>query len=76
MVGQLVWQRRSESDSPTVKPVPELRSETDAVTTLSKLKYLISATAPGSFGRLQTLRSRFWSFVEVSPQSLNEPSNV
>ena len=72
VVGQLVWQRRFERDSPTVKPAPMLTSETDAPTTLSKLRYLITATAPGSFERLQKLRSRFWSFVEVSPRSAKE----
>ena len=69
VVGQLVWQRR---DSPTVKPAPKLTSETDAPTTLSKLRYLITATAPGSFEGLQKLRSRFWSFVEVPPRSGKE----
>lgn len=76
VVGQLVWQQWSEPDSPSVEPAPELTSETDAGTTLSKLKYLITATAPGSFERLQTLRSRFWSFVEVSPRSVKELSDA
>ena len=76
MVGQLVWQRRSERDPPTVEPAPELTSETDAATTLSKLRYLITATAPGSFERLQRLRSRFWSFVEVTQRSPKELADV
>ena len=76
MVGQLVWQRWSEPDSPTVEPAPELTSETDAGTTLSKLRYLITSTAPGSFERLQRLRSRFWSFVEVRPRSVKELIDV
>ena len=63
MVGQLVWQRSPERDSPTVEPSPELTSDAAAATTLSKLSYLITATAPGTFERLQKLRSRFWSFV-------------
>lgn len=72
VVGQLVWQRRSEDDSPMVEPAPELISEADAATTLSKLRYLITATAPGSFERLQSLRSRFWSFVEIGPRPTKE----
>ena len=72
VVGQLVWQRRSEDDAPRVEPAPELTSEADAGTTLSKLRYLITSTAPGCFERLQRLRSRFWSFVDVSPGSAKE----
>ncbi len=76
VVGQLVWQQWSKPDSPTVEPASKLTSETDAGTTLCKLRYLITATAPGSFERLQTLRSRFWSFVEVRPRSVKELSDV
>lgn len=65
VVGRLVWRRPSELDLPTLEPAPELTSKADAATTLSKLRYLITATAPGSFERLQNLRSRFWSFVEA-----------
>ena len=73
MVGQLVWQRSSERGSPIVRPARDLESETDAATTLSKLRYLITATAPGSFERLQMLRSRFWSFVEVNRAGSRPP---
>jgi len=72
VVGELIWQRRTERDFPTVEPARKLTSATDAPTTLSKLRYLITATAPGSFERLQRLRSRFWSFVEVTPRSAKE----
>ena len=65
VVGHLVWQGRSERDSPTVEPASPLTLEVEPTAILSKLRYLITATAPGSFERLQILRSRFWSFVEV-----------
>jgi hypothetical protein len=67
VVGHLVWQGRSERDAPTVEPAAALTFEAEPPAILSKLRYLITATAPGSFERLQILRSRFWSFVEVTP---------
>jgi hypothetical protein len=76
VVGRLVWQGRSERDSPTVEPAPALTLEAEPTAILSKLRYLITATAPGSFERLQILRSRFWSFAEVTPGSAKELTNV
>jgi hypothetical protein len=67
VVGHLVWQGHSERDSPTVEPASALTLESEPTAILSKVRYLITATAPGSFERLQILRSRFWSFVEVTP---------
>jgi hypothetical protein len=31
-----------------------------------KLRYLIERSAPAPFERLQTLRSQFWSFIDVT----------
>ena len=41
-------------------------------TLLLKLRYLIERAAPDPFESLRKLRSRFWSFVEISP-SEKEP---
>jgi len=41
-------------------------------TLLLKLRYLIDRAAPDPFDSLRRLRSRFWSFVEITP-SEKEP---
>ena len=41
-------------------------------TLLRKLRYLIEHAAPNPFESLRKLRSRFWSFVEITP-SEKEP---
>ena len=41
-------------------------------TLLLKLRYLIERAAPNPFESLRKLRSRFWSFVEITP-SEKEP---
>lgn len=76
VVGRLVWQGRSERDRPTVQPAPGLVSGSEPPAILSKLRYLITATAPESFERLQILRSRFWSFVEVPPRSARDVTDA
>jgi hypothetical protein len=68
VVAHLVWQGQRASERPVVRPSPSLLLESAPATILSKLQYLVSVTAPGSFERLQSLRSRFWSFIEVLPQ--------
>jgi hypothetical protein len=65
VVGHLTWRGRKEREPPLV----ELTSASSSVSTggplLSKLDYLVQATSPAPFDRLQVLRSQFWSFVEV-----------
>jgi hypothetical protein len=63
VVGRVVWQ----GGSPVVEPAPTLMLEAEPTAIISKLRYLVTATAPESFERLQTLHSRFWSFVEIVP---------
>lgn len=70
VVGHLVWTGRPERDVPHVRPAPSLALEPSPAMMLSKVQYLVEATAPTSFERLQHLRSRFWSFVEVPPAML------
>lgn len=50
----------------TVAPDPGFVASGTAATTLSKLQYLVDICAPQPYERLQRLRSRFWSFVEVT----------
>ena len=68
VVGHLVWRGRPGRKAPLVRPAPSLGQTSRPTTMLSKLQYLIGATAPESFERLLALRSRFWSFVDVSQQ--------
>lgn len=66
VVGHLVWRRLSAQKRPIVRLTRPPRLSATPSTILSKLQYLIRATAPESFERLQALRSRFWSFVDVT----------
>jgi hypothetical protein len=67
VVGHLVWMGRPDSDPPHLEAAASLMAEPSPTTMLSKVRYLVAATAPAPFERLQRLRSRFWSFVEVPP---------
>lgn len=72
IVGHLVWLAQPEQEPPIVRPAPALLRDGGSRTFLSKLDYLVSSTAPDCFERLQHLRSRFWSFVEVAPSALRD----
>ena len=61
MVGYLVWRDERQRERPVFEPA----RETIAEAVFSKLRYLVDMTEPGSFERLQSLRSEFWSFVPI-----------
>jgi hypothetical protein len=63
VVGHVVWE--GESAQPVVQPSTEVLARPERVTLLSKVEYLVSISARESFERLRTLRSQFWTFVEV-----------
>lgn len=65
VVGHVVWFDASD-EHPVVQPSWSLMEQPAPATMLSKLQYLVATASPDSFGRLQGLRSRFWSFVNVS----------
>ena len=65
VVGRLLWAEGVSPDRPTVELASSLELDSEPTAMLSKLRYLVSATAPEPFERLQRLRSRFWSFVEI-----------
>lgn len=67
VVGHVVWDE-DESNRPSVQPSVTLMRQAGPATTLSKLQYLVAAAAPDAFRHLQGLRSRYWSFVDVSSQ--------
>jgi hypothetical protein len=66
IVGHAVWEEDFFGDRPTVQPSASLMQEGSPATMLVKLQYLVAVTVPGTFDRLQALRSQFWSFVEVT----------
>jgi hypothetical protein len=66
VVGHVVWDEDVLGDRPTVQPSTSLMREGSPATMLVKLQYLVAVTVPGTFERLQALRSQFWSFVEIT----------
>jgi len=66
VVAYLVWRGRGRRRNPIVRPSRAVGGTDVPSTMLSKLRYLIGLTAPDSFEGLQALRSRFWSFVDVT----------
>ncbi|HEY4188158.1 MAG TPA: hypothetical protein VGP07_23990 [Polyangia bacterium] len=67
-VAHVVW-TSADDLHPIVQPSFSLQSHPGPATVLVKLQYLVELTSPDSFARLQTLRSQFWSFVDVSTQT-------
>ncbi|HTA21323.1 MAG TPA: hypothetical protein VK989_18655 [Polyangia bacterium] len=67
VVGHVVWEEGALGDRPTVQPSASLMRDGSPATMLVKLQYLVAVTVPETFERLQTLKSRFWSFVEIPP---------
>ena len=66
VVGHVVWEEDVATDHPTVQPAASLIHDGEPATMLVKLQYLVAVTVPETFERLQSLRSRFWSFVEIT----------
>ena len=61
VVGHLLWKNRHPDDDPVFQP-----ARVAASPMTSKLLYLLNAAKPDCFNRLQSLRSEFWCFVEIS----------
>ena len=70
IVGHLVWLDEVDGEPALLRPAPSLDGTASSEAFVAKLQYLVSSTAPDCFERLQQLRSRFWSFVEVPPAVL------
>jgi len=64
-VAHVVWSHPADPH-PVVKPAFSLQRHQGPAEVLVKLQYLVEMTAPDSFERLQSLPSRFWSFIDVS----------
>jgi hypothetical protein len=70
VVGRLIWTSDASDEPPSVEASGCMSEQDWPATVLAKLRYLVVSTAPDSFDRLLSLRSRFWSFVDVSPNRL------
>jgi hypothetical protein len=64
-VGYLVWSTGSGE-----RPEFEAAAGKVSAPMLCKVRYFIEITRPDSFVSLQSLRSQFWSFVEVGPEAI------
>jgi hypothetical protein len=62
LVGCLVWSGKNLRQ----RPVVQMGTAAPAGPFVSKLLYLLDVTEPDCFDRLQSLRSDFWSFVDVT----------
>jgi hypothetical protein len=65
VIGHVVWAGDAVDDHPEVKPSPSVDGCGAPSTMLAKLRFLVANTSPETFARLQLLKSRYWSFVEV-----------
>lgn len=74
MLGYLVWKGGRQRARPVFEPA---RAAVPGPV-VSKLQYLIDMTEPGSFERLQSLRSEFWSFVPIraDERAVSSPGSV
>jgi hypothetical protein len=62
LICYLVWGGHHLCKQPVVQPATSSLSGP----LISKLRYLLNLTKPDCFERLQSLRSDFWSFVDVT----------
>jgi hypothetical protein len=60
VVGHLLWRDRHADGEPVFQP-----SSASSRPITFKLRYLTNWAKPDCFHRLQSLRSEFWSFVEI-----------
>jgi len=58
-----------ETSPPRVEAAPSLARHGSPATILATLRHLVATTAPRSFERLESLRSRYWSFVLVADET-------
>jgi hypothetical protein len=65
VVGRVIFRHKQPEIQPTPAGIEEQPEPTEE-TMLQKLAYLVSRSRPDPFDRLRSLRSDFWSFVEVA----------
>jgi hypothetical protein len=67
VVAHVIWEGDVANDSPMLSASTSLGECGSPTTILAKLHFLVASSTPDVFGRLQRLKSRYWSFVEVAP---------
>lgn len=66
LMARIVWEDGGAPDtSPRIDPAPAMERHTAPGAVLATLRHLVQMTRPLTYERLQTLKSRFWSFVPV-----------
>jgi hypothetical protein len=66
VVGRVVWTEGKKAAEPLVLPSAPLAADPGPDALLTKLRYIVKVAAAGSFDRCRSLRSRFWSFRDVT----------
>jgi hypothetical protein len=65
VIAHVIWDGDIDREVPKLEPMASLREQEARSMMLAKLGFLIANSMPEAFKRLQALKSRFWSFVEV-----------
>jgi hypothetical protein len=63
LMARLVWDEAAPDAAPRIEPSPALQRHTAPGAVMATLRHLVQMTRPLTNQRLQTLNSRFWSFV-------------
>lgn len=75
VVAHILWDADADPKrGPRIEPSAELAKQVAPATMLATLRHLVLMTAPDPFGRLPSLRNRFWSFVQVDAQGAEAPA--
>jgi hypothetical protein len=65
LMARIVWDDEPAGAAPRIEPEPAMQRHTAPGAVLATLRHLVQMTRPLTYERLQTLKSRFWSFVPV-----------
>ncbi len=69
VVGHIIAETSGHNLLPRVEVAPSLARHGAPAAILATLKHLVTKTSPKAFERLESLRSRYWSFVPVQGES-------
>jgi hypothetical protein len=67
LMARLVWDEAQPGASPRIEPAPAMERHAAPGAVMATLRHMVHMTRPLTYERLQTFRSRFWSFVPVAP---------
>jgi hypothetical protein len=72
VVGQVICELDRAAYERRVVPSPSLRQANAPAVILATLRHLVRLNGPESFGELETLSGRSWSFVEVTSTTADD----